>query len=124
MKSLSDLLSYVSKTNAQRAKMSALLANLIIHANVPLEIQTVICTSMWDILKNDTDKVMDSEMIKMFDEIIDLVGKRIEKHANVEEGFDIREYMSGVVAKAEKMIDEKMDRINEGNDILNKINLN
>lgn len=119
MKNLGDLLSMFTKANTQRAKMAMLLSNLSIQEFIPLPVRASICTSMWDMMKNDTDAVMDSELINLFNQVIDKVEVEMKEATDI---TDFRQYMDGVLDKADKIIN-KDKRVNEGNDILNKLNL-
>jgi len=117
---LKQLLEMVTKSNIQRVKMSVTLANLAMHDEITLHVRVAICTTLFDIIKNDADPELDSEMIKLFNKTIDKVSKEVKEIT----GEDIREMMNNLIKKAEAVANARINRINDGNDILKQINLN
>ena len=116
---LKELLDMFMNVNSQRVKMGITLANLAQHDDVPLHVKVAICTTMYDMIR-DMDKELDSDLIKLFNSVFD----SIEKDVKIVSGEDLREMMGNLITKAEAITKKREDRIMDGNNILNRINLN
>ena len=110
----------IEKTNQQRATMAMVLITIMKQSEqASLSLRTSIAASFIDML----DKSMieeDDGMIKLINEGIDYVAAEA-KEAGVD---DLRTKLKGIVQHANEIVEQRDDRVKEGNDILSQINFN
>jgi hypothetical protein len=110
----------IEKTNEQRIKMALTLMNVMKHSNAAtIELRASVAASLLDMLETDM-LPEDDGLIRVINEGIDVVCKDAEKHGVK----DLRSRLLETIVVAKKIIDEKIDRVNEGDSILNNINFN
>ena len=110
----------IEKTNEQRLKMALTLMNVMRHSEgVSMEIRSAVAASMLEMLETDMIDE-DRPLIKVLNEGIDVVCDDAKKYGV----NDLRSALKKATESARKIVEEKMDRINEGNSILNNINFN
>jgi hypothetical protein len=110
----------IEKTNEQRIKMALTLLNVMKHSNAAtIELRASVAASLLDMLQTDM-LPEDGGLIKIINEGIDVVCKDAEQHG-VE---NLRSRLQETIVIAKKIIDDKIDRVNEGDSILNNINFN
>ena len=117
---LGDIFKKIEKTNQQRATMAMVLITIMKQSEqASLSLRTSIAASFIDML----DKSMieeDDGMIKLINEGIDYVAAEA-KEAGVD---DLRTKLKGIVQHANEIVEQRDDRVKEGNDILSQINFN
>jgi SET domain-containing protein len=62
----------------------------------------------------------DIDLVNLINEGIDSVAEDAKEHGVM----DLREQLSTTVKKAKQMVEEHIERVNTGNDILSKVNFN
>jgi predicted component of type VI protein secretion system len=110
----------IAKTNEQRVKMALTIMNVMKHSHsASIEMRSAVAASMIDMLNTDMIEE-DTDLIKFINEGIDNVCEDAKKYGV----NDLRSQLERSITVAKQMVNEKMDRINEGDNILNKINFN
>ena len=110
----------IEKSNEQRVKMALTIMNVMRHSqSATIEMRAAVAASMLDMLQTDM-LPEDSDLIKFLNEGIDVVCEDAKKHGV----NDLRSQLEQSIISAKKIVEEKMDRINEGDSILNNINFN
>lgn len=112
-----DIASRIKKTNDQRVVMAFTLLNIMKHSEgVSIQIRSAVAASMLDML-NKHMIPEDRELIKMINDGIDELCEEARVNYGVE---NLRMGLSNSIEVAE----EQMERIKEGEGILNGINFN
>lgn len=117
---LKQIVERVAKTNDQRMKMAFTLVNVMKHTeHSSLSIRSSIAAAMIDML--DTSMIEeDGELINLMNDAIDGVCEEAKEHGVM----DLRSRLREAVAVSNQMVAEKINRVNEGNEILSKLDLN
>lgn len=117
---LSEMLKRIEKTNEQRAKMACTLVAIMKHSDhASLQLRSTIAATFIEMLETSMIDE-DSDLIKLINDGIDSVAEDA-KECGVD---NFREQISTTVKKAKQMVEEHIERVNTGNDILSKVNFN
>lgn len=115
-----EILQKIQKSNEQRVKMALTIMNVMRHSqSATIEMRAAVAASMLDMLQTDM-LPEDTDLIKFINEGIDVVCEDAKKYGV----NDLRSQLEKSIVTAKQMVEEKMDRINEGDSILNNINFN
>jgi hypothetical protein len=110
----------IAKSNEQRVKMALTIMNVMKHSqSASIEMRAAVAASMLDMLQTDM-LPEDDALVKFINEGINSVCEDAKKYGV----NDLRSQLERSIVTAKQMVEEKMDRINEGDNILNKINFN
>ena len=114
------MLMRIQKTNEQRAKMACTLVQIMKHsAHASIELRSTIACTFMEMLETSMIEE-DTDMIRMINDAIDCL---VEEARDL--GVpDLRKQLADTIKKANKRVEEKMERVDTGNDILSKVNFN
>ena len=117
---LKEMLMRIQKTNEQRAKMACTLVNVMKHsAHASIELRSTIACTFMEMLETSMIEE-DGDMVRLINDAIDSLVEEA-KDLGVP---DLRKQLRDTIKKATKVVEEKMERVNTGNDILSKVNFN
>lgn len=121
MLNFKELADRIKRTNDQRAKMAFTLISVMTHAEQSsLALRSSVAAAMIEMLQSSMIDE-DTDLIKIINEGIDSVCKEAKEEHGIE---DYRSRLQETIDFANKVIGEKMNRVNEGDDILSKVNFN
>lgn len=110
----------IAKTNEQRCIMALTLVSVMKHSEgVSIQIRSAVAASLLDML--DTHMLEeDPDLIRVLNEGIDIVCEDAKEYGVK----DLRSTLRQTIQTSKQQIEEHLKRVNEGNNILNQINLN
>lgn len=116
----SELLDKIKKSNEQRCIMALTLVNIMKQTDgVSIQLRSAIAASLIDMIDTfmlDEDK----DLIRILNEGIDAVCEDAKEHGV----NDLRSTLKKTIKNAREVIEEHARRVEEGQSILNQINLN
>lgn len=115
-----EILQKIAKSNDQRVKMALTLVQIMKQSKaVSIEARSAVAASLLDMLETDMLEE-DKQLIQMINEGIDCVCEDAKQY-----GVDnLREKLVESINVAKRIVDEKIERVKMGDDILKSINLN
>ncbi len=117
---LSEMLKRIEKTNEQRAKMACTLVAIMKHSeHASIQLRSTIAATFIEMLETSMIDE-DSDLIKLINDGIDSVAEDA-KECGVD---NFREQISKTIKQAQALVEEKMERVKSGDDILSKVNFN
>ena len=114
-----ELMDKIEKANDQRTIMALTLMNVMKQRETEFSIRCSVAASMISML-NETMLSEDKPLIKALEDGISAVCE----DAKIMGIDDLRTRLENSIVAAKQIVEEKYNRINDGNDILNQINLN
>lgn len=115
-----NLTEKIAKTNDQRCIMALTLVNVMKQSNgASIDLRSAIAASLIDMLDNHMLNE-DKELIRVLNEGIDIVCEDAKKYGVK----DLRSALKQTIQSSKQQIEEHLKRVDEGQNILNQINLN
>ena len=114
-----EIMDKIEKANDQRTIMALTLMNVMKHRDTEFSIRCSVAASMISMLSENMLSE-DKPLIKVLEDGINAVCEDA-KQLGID---DMRTRLEDSIAHAKQIVEEKYNRINDGNDILNQINLN
>ncbi len=117
---LNQIKTLIKRTNDQRVKMALTLMNVMKHTeHSSLSLRSSVAAAMMEML-NTSMIEEDKELINMLNEGIDDVCNQAK-----EQGVDdLRYQLQKTIDYANKVLDERMSRVKDADEILSQLNLN
>jgi hypothetical protein len=110
----------IEKSNEQRLKMALTLINVMRQSEgATIQIRSAIAASLIDMLNNDM-LPEDTALINILNEGINLVCEDAKEYGVA----DLRSKLEETIVTAKEIIEQKENRVKEGDSILNNINFN
>lgn len=110
----------IKKSNEQRIKMALTLINVMKQSeSATIQLRSSVAASVLDMLQNDMMPEDDS-LIKCLNEGIDSVCEDAKSNGI----YDLRNKLNNILSDSRKIIAEKIEREEDGSNILNTINFN
>ena len=120
MLDLKDILERIRKTNDQRAKMALTLVGVMKHSeHCSIQMRSTVAASMIEML--------DSCMIDEDDDLVNIMNEAINQVCEdaKEHGIDdLRSRLKQTIQYANEVLEEKLNRVKAGDEILSQLNLN
>jgi len=117
---MKDILEKIAKSNEQRCIMALTLVNVMKQSNgASIDLRSAIAASLIDMIDNhmlDEDK----DLIRVLNEGIDSVCNDAKEYGVK----DLRSALRQTIQISKQHIEEHLKRVDEGQNILNQINLN
>ncbi|MEY4333952.1 MAG: hypothetical protein RLZZ196_2695 [Bacteroidota bacterium] len=121
MLNIKEVAERIQKTNEQRTKMAFTLINVMKHAeHASLSLRSSVAAAMIEMIQTSMIQE-DGDLIKILNEGIDEVCKEAKEEHGID---DFRSRLQETIDLANKVLGEQVSRINEGNEILSKVNFN
>jgi len=121
MLKMNEIIERIRKTNDQRSKMALTLLNVMKQAGQSsLALRSAVAASMLEMLETSMIEE-DKDLIGILNEGINDVCKEAKEEHGIE---DYRSQLMQTVKFAQSVIDERIGRMKEGEDILSKVNFN
>jgi rubrerythrin len=121
MLNMKEIAERIQKTNDQRVKMAFTLLNVMQQTGQSsLALRSAVAESMVEMLQSSMIKE-DNDLIKILNEGIDGVCKQAKEEYGIE---DYRSRLQETIDFASKVVGEHTQRVNEGDEILSKVNFN
>lgn len=117
---MKDILEKIAKSNEQRCIMALTLVKVMESEKVNINLRSSIAASLIDMLDNHMIEE-DKQLIKILNEGIDNVCDDAQKKYGIK---DLRVELRKTIQISKQQIQEHYNRVNEGQNILNQINLN
>jgi hypothetical protein len=117
---LNEIAEKISKTNDQRCIMACMLVNVMKQSNdVSINLRSSIAASLMDMLDNHMLNE-DKDLIKLLNEGIDIVCEDAKRHGVK----DLRLVLKQTIQSSKQQLNDHLNRVVDGQNILNQINLN
>ena len=120
MLDLKDILLRIRKTNDQRVKMALTLVGIMKHSeHCSIQIRSTVAASMIEML----DSCMideDNDLVEIMNEAINQVCEDAKEHGI----DDLRNRLKETIETANEILEEKINRVKAGDEILSQLNLN
>ncbi len=121
MLNMKEIAERIQKTNDQRVKMAFTLINVMKHTTQSsLALRSSVAAAMIEMIQTSMISE-DTDLIKILNEGIDDVCKQAKEEHGIE---DYRSRLQETIELANKVLGEQVNRINEGDEILSKVNFN
>jgi len=115
-----DVVERIKKTNDQRAKMAYTLVGVMKHSeHCSIQMRSTVAASMIEMLETCMISE-DTELIQLMNEAIDEVCKDAKEHGV----DDLRSMLKQTIEHTNEVLKEKLNRMNEGDEILSQLDLN
>jgi len=115
-----DVVERIKKTNDQRAKMAYTLVGVMKHSeHCSIQMRSTVAASMIEMLETCMISE-DTELIQLMNEAIDEVCKDAKEHGV----DDLRSMLKQTIEHTNQFLKEKLNRMNEGDEILSQLDLN
>lgn len=115
-----DLAEKIAKTNDQRCIMALTLVNVMKQSNgASIHLRSSIAATLIDMLDNHMLNE-DKDLIRVLNEGIDIVCKDAKEYGVK----DLRSVLKQTIQSSKEQVEEHIKRVEEGQNILNQINLN
>jgi len=115
-----DVVERIKKTNDQRAKMAYTLVGVMKHSeHCSIQMRSTVAASMIEMLETCMIDE-DTELIELMNEAIDEVCKDAKEHGV----DDLRSMLKQTIEHTNEVLKEKLNRMNEGDEILSQLDLN
>lgn len=115
-----DVVERIRKTNDQRAKMAYTLVGVMKHSeHCSIQMRSTVAASMIEML--------DSCMIDEDDDLVNIMNEAINQVCEdaKEHGIDdLRSRLKQTIQYANEVLEEKLNRVKAGDEILSQLNLN
>ena len=117
---LNDIFERIRKTNDQRAKMAYTLVGVMKHSeHCSIQMRSTVAASMIEML----DSCMideDGDLIKLLNDAINAVCEDAKQHGV----DDLRSTLEETIKTANEIVNQKINRVKEADEILSQLNLN
>ena len=111
----------IQKTNDQRVKMALTLINVMKHSGQStLALRSSVAASMMEMIQSSMI-TEDGDLIKVLNEGIEDVCNQAKEEHGIE---NYRSHLQETIEIANRVVGEQVNRINEGDEILSKVNFN
>jgi len=115
-----DLAEKIAKTNDQRCIMALTLVNVMKQSNdASMNLRSSIAATLIDMLDNHMLNE-DKDLIRVLNEGIDIVCEDAKEYGVK----DLRSTLKQTIQSSKQQVEEHIKRVQEGQNILNQINLN
>jgi hypothetical protein len=121
MLDMKEITERIQKTNEQRIKMALTLINVMKHTEQStLALRSSVAASMIEMIQSSMIQE-DSDLIKILNEGIDEVCIQAKEEHGIE---NYRSRLKDTIELANRIAVEQNNRVNEGDEILSKVNFN
>ena len=121
MLDMKEITERIQKTNEQRIKMALTLINVMKHTEQStLALRSSVAASMIEMIQSSMIQE-DSDLIKILNEGIDAVCIQAKEEHGIE---NYRSRLKDTIDLANRIAVEQNNRVNEGDEILSKVNFN
>jgi len=121
MLDMKEITERIQKTNEQRIKMALTLINVMKHSEQStLALRSSVAASMIEMIQSSMIQE-DSDLIKILNEGIDEVCIQAKEEHGIE---NYRSSLKDTIDLANRIAVEQNNRVNEGDEILSKVNFN
>jgi hypothetical protein len=121
MLDMKEITERIQKTNEQRIKMALTLINVMKHTEQStLALRSSVAASMIEMIQSSMIQE-DSDLIKILNEGIDEVCIQAKEEHGIE---NYRSRLKDTIDLANRIAVEQNNRVNEGDEILSKVNFN
>jgi len=113
-----DVVERIRKTNDQRAKMAFTLVGVMKHSeHCSIQMRSTVAASMIEMLETCMIDE-DDDLVNIMNDAINQVCEDAKEHGV----DDLRSMLKQTIEHANEVLEEKLNRVKEGNDILSKMN--